>query len=169
MRYWTVVFGDIPEELQLIVDHNIERWGMEVVREKAIDNPTPERLTVASDVYRWQRAAEAPEPECYVDLDCKILKPLDHYAPESLPYYPLGNLAATPQPDAFIMVVSRQLAQEVIRKGEAYCGFDTYCWPRKVLRDWPGITQIDPSCYEHGTYSMLRRREMRRRAKGGQK
>lgn len=171
MHYWTVVYGDIPDELQPVVEWNRHKFGLEVVRLGPIVGAEGvdlvETITIASDTYRWRRLASQADgaDEIYVDPDCMLLKPLDDITPEALPYWPLDNPAATPQPDAFVTRVSRELAQAVLGAGEKTCGLNQYCWPRKVLRDWPGIKQIDPSYYEHLMYSTNKRRQLQRAAK----
>lgn len=163
MHYWTLAYGAIPAELQPIVDHNVKQWGMEIVRLPAIDETgeiaLAEAHAIASDQYRWWRAARATEPEVYLDLDCKLLHSMADMEPNALPYWPLGNPAATPQPDTFVMLVTPEFAQAVI---DATPDTMQYCWPRKTLRDWPEITMIPPEWYEHSMYSCSRRLERRK-------
>jgi len=174
VHYWTLAIGDIPEELQPIVDHNVAKWDMEIVRLDAITDlegiALVEELTRVSDIYRHERAANNTDyAEAYLDLDCKLLMSLDEYEPEALPYWPEETtLSADKQPDTFIMIVSPGAAQRALdiaaEKGGAF-NTGAYCWPRRVWREFKGITQIDPSCYEHGMYSVKRRRALQAAAK----
>jgi len=173
MHIYSIVYGTVPAELEPIITHNEREYGLVLVEQPAVEGVTDtialaEAHTVASDVYRWERAARATEPELYVDLDCKLLTMPDLVESEpNLPYWPLpgDGYTADPQPDSFLMYVPAQFAIDVLEKAQAYCGLDQYCWPRKVLRDWPGIKQIDPSYYEHLMYSTNKRRQLQRAAK----
>lgn len=173
MHYYTFAIGAVPEELQATVDHNVETYGMELVHLPELNIlegvELVEAIIIAADCYRWERAAKVQsmdEIEGYLDLDCLLKKPMDDIEPDALPYWPLDNPAATPQPDTFIMKVSPGFARDIIALAKIMPGgMEGYCWPRRALRDMGGINQIDPSYYEHTMYSVNRRRELRCAAK----
>jgi len=175
MKIYTPIYGDIPAETRDIVQANVDNYGLEVVRLEDITGldgvELAEAYTIAKDQWMCKTAMESTEPVFVIDHDCRLLKPLDEFADRlpALPYWPLpeDGMSADPQPDTFIFGATPAFAEWMVAEADRKCrgGVMQYCWPRKVLRDVEGITRIGPEYYDHGCYTVHKRRELKRARK----